>query len=92
MKIKFTVTADFEAEVTEDIAYEVMKDYGGNFDAWMKDNYSGYTCESEFEVEDISYDKKLRQALEKAWQKGYTRGGLDAVSDYTDIKLKGLDK
>ena len=40
--------------------------------------------------QDISYDKKLRQALEKAWQKGYTRGGLDAVSDYTDIKLKGL--
>lgn len=42
--------------------------------------------------QDISYDKKLRQALEKAWQRGYTRGGLDAVSDYTDIKLKGLDK
>ena len=58
MKIKFTVTADFEAEVTEDVAYEVMKDYGGNFDAWMEDNYSDYTCESEFEVEDISYDKK----------------------------------
>lgn len=58
MKIKFTVTADFKAEVTEDVAYEVMKDYGGNFDAWMEDNYSDYTCESEFEVEDISYDKK----------------------------------
>lgn len=58
MKIKFTVTADFEAEVTEDIAYEVMKDYGGNFSAWMEDNYSDYTCESEFEVEDINYNKK----------------------------------
>lgn len=58
MKIKFTVTADFEAEVGEDVAYEVMKDYGGNFDAWIEDNYSDYTCESEFEVEDISYDKK----------------------------------
>ena len=42
--------------------------------------------------QDISYDKKLHQALEKAWQKGYTRGGLDAISDYTDLKLKGLDK
>ena len=39
--------------------------------------------------QDISYDKKLKQALEKAWQKGYTRGGLDAVSDYTDIYLRG---
>lgn len=58
MKIKFTVTADFEAEITESIAYEVMKDYKGNFDAWMEDNYSDYTCESEFEVEDINYDKK----------------------------------
>lgn len=58
MKIKFTVTADFEAEVTEDIAYEVMKDYSGNFSAWMEDNYSDYTCESEFEVEDINYNKK----------------------------------
>ena len=58
MKINFTITADFEAEITEDIAYEVMKDYGGNFNAWMEDNYSDYTCESEFEVEDINYDKK----------------------------------
>ena len=31
--------------------------------------------------QDISYDKKLRQALEKAWQLGYTRGGLDAVKE-----------
>lgn len=37
--------------------------------------------------QDISYDKKLRQALERVWQRGYTRGGLDAVSDYTDIEL-----
>ena len=42
--------------------------------------------------QDISYDKKLRQALERVWQRGYTRGGLDAVSDYTDLKLKDLDK
>ena len=31
--------------------------------------------------QDISYDKKLRQALEKAWQRGYTLGGLDAVKE-----------
>ena len=58
MKIKFTVTADFEAEVTEDVAYEVMKDYGGNFNAWMEDNYQDYIYEDEFEIEDINYDKK----------------------------------
>ncbi len=58
MKIKFTVTADFEAEVTEDVAYEVVKDYGGNFNAWMEDNYQDYIYEDEFEIEDINYDKK----------------------------------
>lgn len=58
MKIEFTVTGEFEAEVTEEIAYEVMKDYGGNFNAWMEDNYSDYTCESDFEVKVIDYNKK----------------------------------
>lgn len=58
MKIKFTITADFEAEITESIAYEVMKDYGGNFNAWIEDNHQDYIYESEFEVEDINYNKK----------------------------------
>jgi len=55
MTIKFTATADFEAEITDDIAYEVMKFYGGNFKNWMEDNYEDYIEASDFEIEDGTF-------------------------------------
>lgn len=63
MKIKFTVTAEFEVRVTDDVAYEVMKDYGENFDSWLHNNYEDYICESEIEIDDIKYNKKEAKEL-----------------------------
>lgn len=63
MKIKFTVTADFEAEVTEDVAYKILTEYGGSFDSFIHNNYFDYTDKRCLEVDDINYNKKESEKL-----------------------------